>query len=219
MGKTRIVSKEAEPFQNRTEAGKLLASELVDLYGKNAVVVGIPRGGVIVAREIARYLLAELDITLTRKIGAPGNPEVAIGAITEDGKVFVNKQYYEWGKKFYLERERFRQMEFIRWRIALFRKIRPKISLRGRTVIVTDDGVATGATMKAALWACRKEQPHRLICSVPVGAPDAIERLSEEADEVVCLRAPDFFLAVSRFYLEFQQIDDETVIQILKESV
>jgi len=216
----RILSHHSAPFQDRVEAGQLLGRELAELRGQRAVVLGIPRGGVIVAREVARALGGDLDIVLSRKLGAPGNPEFAIGAVGEDGRVFVSESTLGWLRLSpgYLDREAERQRAEIARRIQLYRSVRPKVPLEGRPVIVTDDGVATGATMQAALWAARQERPSRLIAALPVGPEEALTRLAEGADELVCLQAPDPFQAVSQFYSFFDQTDDAELVELLREE-
>lgn len=220
MGKARIISYSEEPFSGRVEAGQLLAGELTKFRGKNALVLGIPRGGIVIAREISSALEARLDIVLTHKLGAPGNPELAIGAITEDGKVFLNEMLA--GRldveSAYLKQEKERQLVVIKRRVEQYRKVLAKAPLKDSIVIITDDGVATGATMKAALWAARQEHPKALIAALPVGPQDAIQELSEDADEVVCLRCPSFFGAIGQFYLDFSQVEDEEVLEILKQE-
>lgn len=222
MEKARIISYSEEPFSGRKEAGTLLAKELIKLRLKNAVVLGIPRGGVIIAKEIAAILGADLDIVLSRKLGCPGNPELAIGAVSEDGKLFLNEKLVsELGEdKPYIEQEKLRQLALIKQRIKQYRGVLAKLSLKDRYVIVTDDGLATGATMHAALWIARQERPNRLIAALPVGPADTIQSLAQDADDVICLRAPSFFTAIGQFYLDFSQVEDEDVLEILrKESI
>jgi predicted phosphoribosyltransferase len=217
MARCRIVSRGETPFRDRVEAGQVLGRELSELRGQGALVLGVPRGGVVVAREIAGALDAELDIVLARKLGAPGNPEVAIGAVTEDGQVFLSEARFPWLARAsaYVESEKERQLAEIARRAALYRRVRPKVPLAGRLVIVTDDGVATGATLQAALWAARQEGPSRLVAALPVGPEDTVARLAEEADEMVCLRTPPQFYAVGQFYETFEQTEDEELIEIL----
>lgn len=218
MGTVHVLSSSSEPFVDRAEAGRLLARELERFRASGAVVLGIPRGGVVVAAEVARHLDAELDIVLSRKIGAPGNPELALGAIAEDGRLFLDEHLAArlGASRAFIAREQDRQLAEIARRVALFRAVRPKVPLRDRPAIVVDDGLATGATMQAALWAVRRERPGKTVAAVPVGAPDTIERLSGSADELVCLRAPESFGAVGRFYQRFDQVEDEEVLAILE---
>ena len=215
-----MLSHSSEPFADRVAAGRRLAHELQDLQGEDAVVLGIPRGGVIIARELASGLNGELDIVLSRKLGAPGNPEFAVGAVAENGKVFRDDHTVALLRvpATYIERETALQIAEIERRSARFRAVRPRVPLVGRTVIVTDDGLATGATMQAALWAARQEHPTRLICAVPVSPADTVTRLSAFADELICLRVPPVFAAVGQFYVHFDQTDDDEVLEILADA-
>lgn len=216
----RIISRSADLFTDRAEAGERLASELQSLKESGTVVIGIPRGGIVVAKIIASRLGAELDIALCRKIGAPFNPELAIGAIAENGIVFLDDQTIaDLGtSQTYLEAEKEHQFGELKRRIAFYRKIKPKRSLAGKPAIVVDDGIATGATMQAALWSVREERPSTLIAAVPVGAEESLFRLAQSADEIICLYAPKFFGAVGQFYSRFEQVSDEEVVRLLKET-
>ena len=217
--KLTIISYGSEPFTDRREAGWLLARELIKFRGKNAVVLGIPRGGVVIAAQIADNLDAELDIVFARKLGAPGNPELAVGAVGETGEIFLNKNLLrQWGGPVDIKSEKERQMASIRQRSWKFRQFRPKIPLFGRVVILTDDGIATGATVQAALWSVRQEGPEKIIVALPVGPPSSLRQLADDADEVICLRAPGDFQALSQFYAHFGQVDDDEVLEILKKS-
>ena len=217
MGSLRIISDSSEPFSGRIEAGQSLAREMEELHGQKAVVLGIPRGGVIVAQPICLALEADLDIVLSHKLGAPGNPELAIGAVCEDGKLFVDESIASCmgADDSYIEREKTHQLQQMAHRVQQYREILPKTPLAERIVIVTDDGVATGATMQAALWAVRHEKPQRLIAALPVGPEDTLTKLSEHADKTICLQAPPFFSAISQFYLQFAQVEDEQLLEIL----
>lgn len=216
----RILTRSSVPFADREEAGRLLAGELYDYRGKNVVVIGIPRGGVVVANELAKGLGADVDITLAHKLGAPGHEELAVGAVAEDGRLVLNRQVVEdlGVTDTFIQMEQSRQLAEIKRRSELFRRIHPKITLEGKIVIVTDDGVATGATVQAALWAVRAEKPSKLIAALPVGPEDTIRRLAEDADEMVCLKTPPLFAAVGQFYENFLPVEDSEVIKILKES-
>jgi putative phosphoribosyl transferase len=216
----RILSHSSERFADRREAGRLLAQQLSDYRSRKAVVLGIPRGGIIVAQELAHALEADMDIVLAHKLRTPGRAELAMGSVAEDGKLFLNEEVVsELGiDKTYVQQERARQMAEIKRRTELFRYSHPKVRLAGRIVIVTDDGVATGATTQAALRAVRLERPEKLIAALPVGPEDTIVRLSEDVDEMICLRAPPFFSAVGQFYVRFEPVEDEEVLAILKEE-
>lgn len=207
-------------FQNRTEAGQKLATKLVSYQKtKNLIVLAIPRGGVVIGRELAQKLACSLDVIITKKIGAPNNPELAIGAIGAVGKpvidealaarVGADKAYVgEQIKKIRLEVDR---------REKKFRVDRPPLNLKDQVVILTDDGVATGATMAAAIEVVRQQDPKKIVVAIPVVARDTLPKISQ-ADEVVYLDAPELFFAVGQFYRQFPQLSDEKVIQFLKEG-
>lgn len=219
--KIKVISYSSEPFNDRTSAGKLLAFELKKYRNEDTVVLGIPRGGVVVAGVLANELKASLDIIITRKIGAPFNPEFAIGAISEDGSLFINKNsgVELTSQETYIEDEKKKQLAIIKERSNKFRKVKPKVNLENKIVIVTDDGLATGATMQASLWSIRKELPKKIIVAVPVAPEESLLKIQDDADEIICLRLPDFFAAVGQFYRNFNQVDDTEVLGILKESL
>jgi predicted phosphoribosyltransferase len=208
------------------EAGDLLAHQLENVEIRESkfqiplVVLGVPRGGVVVAREIAHTLQADLDMVLAHKLGAPGNPELAIGAVCEDGKLFLDEEIssYMGVDDDYIKREKSRQLQEIARRVKRYRSVLPKIPLAGRVAIVTDDGVATGATLQAALWAVRQENPKKIVAALPVGPQETLEKLSRDADETICLQAPPFFSAISQFYSYFNQVEDEELLEILQEE-
>jgi putative phosphoribosyl transferase len=213
---------EHEPFADRSEAGRRLAERLGRLEGERAVVLALPRGGVPVACEVARALAAPLDLVLVRKIGAPFQPELAIGAVVdgEHPELVVNRDLVEACgiPESYLESERRRQLEEIERRRERYLAGRARAPVQGRTAIVIDDGIATGATMEAALRATRRRQPRRLVLAVPVAPPDTIERLRPEVDEAVCLLTPASLGAIGSFYRDFRQLDDEEVIALLERA-
>ena len=216
----RVVFYSDESFEDRKEAGRLLAAALKGFRGKDTVVLGIPRGGMVVAGEIAGALNSGLDIVLSRKLGCPGNPELAIGSVGEDGRLFLNQDlaFRVGADETYIETEKARQLSEIKKRVQLFRQFKAKVPLEGKTVIVTDDGVATGSTMQAALWASGRENPKRLIAAVPVGAGESVRFLADYADEVIVLRLPGDLQAIGQFYRHFDQTSDEEVLEILKEA-
>ncbi len=215
-----ILSHSHDSFRDRAEAGQLLAAELLTYQDQNPVILGIPRGGIIVARELARKLGGQMDVVLAHKLGTPGQPELAMGSVAEDGKLFLNESVTGSMSiaKEAIETERLRQLAVIRRRSDLIRKVRPKVMLQDRIVIVTDDGVATGATTQAAIWAIKTGQPRRLILAVPVGPDDVIHKLAQLVDEAVCLRCPPSFAAVGQFYHYFYPVEDEDMLRILADE-
>jgi putative phosphoribosyl transferase len=206
-------------FQDRREAGKALAGELASFEETpNMIVLGIPRGGVVVGHEIARALGAPLDVYITRKIGAPHNPELAIGAVASDGTLLIDHQLVRrlGVSQDYVEQESDRQKQEILRRLAEYRGEGPTPVLAGKVVILVDDGVATGATTLATIKAIKSQEPAKLILAVPVGPRDSIESLRQEVDELVCLHAPEIFWAVGAFYNVFDQTSDEEVKTLLE---
>ncbi|PMR70356.1 phosphoribosyltransferase [Halomonas heilongjiangensis] len=201
-------------FRNRREAAERLAERLSHLAGQNPLVLAIPRGGAPMGRIIADALDGELDVVLVRKVGAPGNPEFAIGAVSEDGSVYLEEEARHCPDGVLAE-EIERQRELITERRRRYTPVRAPIDPRGRTVVVIDDGSATGATMAAALTTLRQRAPARLIAAIGVAPPDTVERLAALADEVVCLEAPRHFRAVGQFFVDFGQVEDDEVIALL----
>ncbi len=218
MADIRIVSRSSRPFSDRAEAGRLLGEALLDLKLKKPVVLGIPRGGIITALEIAKVIGGQLDIVLSRKLRAPFNPELAVGSVSESGRVFLDENLV--GSlgitSDYVEQEKRFQIAEMERRSKLIRSVLPKVPLNGREVVITDDGVATGATMKSALWSARQEHPARLICALPVAPSETTDELAEYCDSIVILRMPELFYAVGQFYLSFDQIGDDEVLDILR---
>lgn len=218
MGALQIISYSGQAFRDREEAGRLLSAELEEFAGGATVVLGIPRGGMVIAQSIATELEVDLDIVLSHKLGAPMNPELAVGAVCEDGTVFINKEIAPLvgANTAYIEREKSYQLAEIARRVKLYRAVVEKLSLEGRVVILADDGIATGATMQAALWAVRQEGAERIILAIPVGPEDTVRKLAKDADVTVCLRMPAYFAALGRFYLDFGQVEDEQLLEILE---
>lgn len=206
-------------FKNRKDAGRRLAARLMPLKAENPVVLALPRGGVPVGYEVAIALEAPLDVIVVRKLGAPDQPELGIGAVVDGDhpQSVLNEEVMRMLRvsQDYLSREVKLELAEIRRRQELYRGGRPPVSVAGRTVIVVDDGIATGGSMRAALRGVRRNNPKRLVLAVPVAAPDSIESLRPEVDQVVCLGTPLLFGAVGQFYEDFRQTTDEEVVRLL----
>ncbi|MER3419765.1 MAG: phosphoribosyl transferase [Chloroflexota bacterium] len=205
-------------FRDRVDAGVQLAAALDGYRGQDVLVLGIPRGGVVVAAEVARRLGAELDVIVARKLGAPISRELAIGAVTADGQRYLNEDILRELRvsERYLQTVTEEEQAEARRREEQLRAGRPPARIAGRTVILIDDGLATGATMRAAVRSVRRQEPARLVVAVPVGARETCEELRAEADEVVCLYQPEPFWAVGAHYQRFEPVDDATVQALLR---
>jgi putative phosphoribosyl transferase len=208
-----------EEFRDRLDAGRKLAHALLHLKDEKPVVLALPRGGVPVGFEVAVALEAPLDVVLVRKIGAPGQPELGLGAVVDgtSPQLVLNEELVQLVRpgRLYLEAEEKRQLAEIERRRALYRPGRAPLSLAGRTAIAVDDGIATGGTMKAVLLALRGSGVHRLVLAVPVAPPDTLQELAPLADEAVCLMSPEPFYSVGSHYRDFTQTTDEEVIHLL----
>jgi len=203
-------------FKNRVQAGQFLAEKLKHLKGEDLVVLAIPRGGVMVGAEIAKVLNCPLDIIVTKKIGAPGNPELAVGAMGSDGSIVWDKSLL--ARLSLSISDLAPQVQSAKLKVKSYSakfKVKEK-NLKNKTVILTDDGIATGATVEAAIQVIKNQEPKRLIVAMPVAPPDSIKRLKKIVDEVVCLSTPALFWAVGQFYQEFEQVEDKEVIKMLR---
>ncbi|MEW8959545.1 hypothetical protein MHOCP_24910 [Moorella humiferrea] len=203
-------------FKNRGEAGRRLSQALEEYRGRRPLVLAVPRGGVVVAAPIVAALAGELDLIIPRKVGIPGNPELAAAAVMPDGTIIYNTKLMEALriKPADLQRLIWREIDEIKRRMEVYRggAVMPDIS--GRVVIVVDDGIATGLTMEAALRAVRKEKPGILVLAVPVAPPETAARLRGLVDDLICLAMPEPFYAVSQFYEDFGEVSDEEVKEI-----
>lgn len=206
-------------FKDRTEAGKKLAEALMAYKGKEVVVLGIPRGGVVVAAEVAKALEAPLDIVVTRKIEAPGEPEFALGAVTQEGDVIMDRQAAEslGASSEYLDDQIRKKREEVNDRMMRLRGDAPYPSLEGKVVLIVDDGIATGSSVSAAVMSVKKRGPKEVVVAVPVSPKDAVETLAEDGTKVICLETPGHFLAIGEFYGDFEQVEDIEVNRILKD--
>jgi putative phosphoribosyl transferase len=206
-------------FANRTEAGRLLARELLALKLVEPVVLALPRGGVPVAAEVAALLHAPLDLLLVRKIGAPAHRELAVAAIAEgpSREPVIDRETLEMTgtTQAYIDREAKAELKEIARRRSTYLHDRKRVPIEGRTALVVDDGIATGTTVRAALRSLRSRKPARLVLAVPVAPPEVVAALRSEVDDLVCLSQPAFFSAVGLHYADFRQVSDDEVIAIM----
>lgn len=209
------------PFSDRTQAGRLLGQALLHYRERNDVVVlALPRGGVPVAFEVVKAINASLDLMLVRKLGTPGQEELAMGAIAWGGVRVLNPDIIgSLGiSADTIDAVANRESKELERRQRAYRGDRPPPQMQGRCVILVDDGLATGATMRSAVKALRQQHPARIVVAVPVAPPDTVETLRHEADEVVCLATPEPFMAIGRWYLEFPQTSDDEVKDLLRRA-
>jgi len=205
-------------YRDRRDAGVQLAERLASVQLHQPVVLAVPRGGVEVGREVARALGAELDLALVRKLRHPMQPELAIGAVGEGGTVVIDDRTAAGVDRDALQREIETRQGELGERSDLYRQAKSSVDIADRDALLVDDGVATGSTMQAAVEVTRRRGARRVIVALPVAPPQAVDRLKESADEVVCLMAPSDFAAVGQFYQQFDQVDDDEVVQTLRET-
>lgn len=208
-------------FQNRNDAAIKLAKKMRAHSFLDPIVLGIPRGGVVGAAVLAKELNADFDVVLSRKIGAPNQPEFAIGAISESGQVYLNPSIdvSEMDLKDYLETERQKQLAEIERRKKLIRAILPQSAVAGRSVIITDDGIATGSTIIAALQCLRPRNPFKLIVAVPVASPSRLAEVRRWCDETICLHTTELLTSIGEFYVDFNPVEESQMLDIIKEMV
>ncbi len=211
---------EETPFKDREDAGRQLAERLLPYRDENPIVLALPRGGGPVGYEIARALKAPLDVFIARKLGAPGRRELGIGAVAQGGVRVLNKDTIRalGIPEEYIEQVAAEETAEIERRLRLLRGDRPEPEVRGRTVILVDDGIATGVTAWAAIRALRRRAPRRLVLAVPVCAPQTAEAIRPEVDDLVCLKAPYNLMAIGFWYRDFEQVSDEEVIELLEDA-
>lgn len=205
-------------FKDQFAAGELLAERLQEYKNQNAMILAIPRGGVVTGAGLAKKLGLPLDIIVTHKIGAPENPELAIGAVGEtEGSFWLNEGLMrELGvDEGYVGKEIEIQQREIKRREKIYRQGKSPLDLKNKTVILVDDGIATGATMMAALREVRNVEPKKIVVAIPVSAADTLGKLKKEADEVICLEKPELFFAVGQWYDNFKQFTDEEIVKLL----
>lgn len=207
-------------FHDREDAALQLAVILKSRTLRDPLVLAIPRGGVVTGAVLARELGAELDVILSRKLRAPLQPELAVGAVAEDGQIYLNHSadgLVDVPPE-YLTEERRHQLAEIDRRKKLFRGVRPAASITGRSVILTDDGIATGSTMMAALRVVKSQNPYEVIVAVPVASPDRLEEIRLWCEDVVCLLSPEYFWAIGQFHEDFSPVEDEQALEMLRQS-
>jgi len=204
-------------FRNRLEAGEKLAEVLSDYRGERVAVIAIPRGGVEVGYAIAERFDSPLEVTVPRKIGSPMDPELAVGAVAEDGTIYVEEDVVRMlgVREDWIRVEAERELQEVRRRLELYRGGKPLPELREYVVLLVDDGIATGATIIATARFLRKLNPRRLVIAAPVAPPEVLPKLSREADDVRCVETPTPFFAIGQFYQDFSQLDDSKVIEYL----
>ena len=209
-------------FKNRREGSRQLAKALIKrgYKGENTLVLGIPRGGLLVAEEVAKALSAALDVVIARKLRAPYQPELGIGAVVDEDHIVLNEEVVHsvGASQDYLKREIAYQREEVRRRLQFYRGDHPAPEVAGKTIIVVDDGIATGYTFRASLESLRQRRPDRLVATAPVAARDSAEMLKAYADDVVCLHMPASFFAVGAWYENFDQTSDEEAVAILRRN-
>jgi putative phosphoribosyl transferase len=207
-------------FQDRVEAGRALAEKLMHYAKAKPYVIALPRGGVVIAYEVAKALRAPLDVIVARKLGAPGQPELGIGAVAPNGVRVLNPDMIRLMGVSEPELERItgRELREIGRRLERYRDGMPMPDIRGRTVIMVDDGIATGMTALAAIRAIRTQRPERIILAVPIASPEAADMFRKEVDEFIALETPPDFMAVGQGYRIFDQVSDETVIRLMEEA-
>jgi putative phosphoribosyl transferase len=216
----RDVTVSPRMFADRREAGRFLGRALIEHAGTDAIVLGLPRGGVPVAAEVARVLDASLDVWVVRKLGVPTQPELGMGAIAEGPAAVLDRTIMEVCNisQSVLVDIAHREMDEVHRRVERYRGARPVPDLHGHTVILVDDGIATGSSMSAAIRAVKKQHPSRLVVAAPVATPSTIESLHEDVEEVVCLHTPEDLYAIGLWYEDFRQVPDAQVVRLLEEA-
>lgn len=208
-------------FRDRRHAGTLLTQKLTAYRGTSAIVLGLPRGGVVVAATVAKELSLPLDVLVVKKVGSPINPEFAIGALAPNGVATIHwsQTGLAGADEDYVKSQIANLNDQIKQKLLLYRKGKKALEVKGKTAIVVDDGVATGATMEAAVAWCRKKAAKRVVVAVPVAPPEFVGKITSKVDELIVLDTPEGFSAVGQFYENFEQVGDEEVVALLRESL
>ena len=208
-------------FRDRVDAGRRLADAVAEaVESRECVVLAIPRGGVVIGFEIASRLRCPLDVVVPRKLGAPYQPELAVGAVAEDGSVVIEEEIAKLvgASEEYINMIKENEVKEIKRRVMKYRQGRAPIDILGKTVILVDDGIATGATMRAAIKYVKSLGASRIIVAVPVAPPETVEKIRREVDEFICLYTPSEFYAIGQFYESFEQTSDEEVINLIRKN-
>jgi len=205
-------------FRNRDEAAKQLAERLRAYKGQNPLILGVPRGAVPMARIIADVLGGDLDVVLVRKLRAPGQPELAIGAVDEAGTVLKGR-YFDVADEEYVREETRAQRDILRSRREMYTRAQKPVDPGGRIVVIIDDGIATGSSMLAAIHSVRARKPRKVVVAIGVAPAESLAQIRAEADEVVCLQAPTDFAAVGQFFEDFSEVTDDMVVTALSRAV
>lgn len=208
-------------FKDRSDAGRQLVPLLQSYKNQeNVIVLGLARGGIVTAYEVAKELNLPLGVMVVRKVGAPGNEELALGAVTEKGEGIFNDHLISMlsVSQDYLKRQIEKEKQLAKARLELYLGNRPAPSVKGKTVILVDDGVATGASVRVAIQSLRGQGSKKIVLAVPVAAPDSLQKIKKEVDEVICLQSPSYFEAVGSFYQKFDQTSDEEIMRLLSSS-
>lgn len=203
-------------FEDRKDAGEKLAKALETYKNKKALVLAIPKGGVEVAYQVAEYLNADFSILISRKLPFPDNPESGFGAIAEDGSVFINEEAARWLPKNQIEKIKKEQIQEIKRRIEVLRGNKPLPKIFGKTVILIDDGLAMGSTMRVAIELCKKKKAKKIVVAVPVSGKNTANEIEKIVDEIIVLETPEFFQAVAQVYKNWYDVSDEEVIEIMR---
>jgi putative phosphoribosyl transferase len=218
MGRLRILFDEPGCFLDRRSVGRLMAHDLVDYADERPVVIGVPKGGVVAAAALARAMRADFDVRVARRLGCPGNPDMSLGAVNEDGVIYIEPEAMELIERSYIDRESVKQKKALEEEVRKYRSALPRIPLHKRTVIVTDDGAVTGFSLRTVLSSIQVEKPRKLVVILPVVPRGVAEGLAGLCDEVICLAAPVQIEAVGKYYTDFSDIELPEVLDVLRDE-
>lgn len=218
MGRLKVLFDEPGCFLNRMTVGRLMAHDLVDYADERPVIIGIPKGGVITASALARAMRTDFDVRVARRLGCPGNPDLSLGAVNEDGVIYIEPEAMDLIEKTYIDRESTKQKKALEEEVRKYRSALPRIPLHKRVVVVTDDGAVTGFSLRTVLSSLQVEKPRKLIVILPVVPRDVAEGLSSLCDEAICLSAPSHIEPIGKYYTDFSDIELSEVLEVLREE-